>query len=513
MAAVLESNFDIEKAIANFVADAAQTSLELPHMTTGQRKHAKRVAEKFSELSCESYGFGQDRQLHLFKTGANKKGGAITATSKDANNDAMMLSGLQQPRLLEKVPELSLSANAGCAVSVKNTFIDDWVGSEGKQAGAEAPVMRSMPPQLNKNVLLAALEEEESAAAMYILQDQKPTMPALKSFYASPAPSTAATSCDPSGSPISPAVSDLEPRSGMAPPPFSLAAAVPAPSHSMPPLPAASSIAIAPPPGLSVRNTFIHIDAPEASDERVVQSMPHDMFRKCLLEEVLQNLNSRAAGKVSATPAYDAAVATALSTRAPSHQSAASSHSATSTPPLPPAVATPFPAPAGYPVPPGVLPQQLPPAKFVNVQPPMMGAFEPAASLAPGSEVIIEGLSKMPAFNGLRGIVQALDEETGRYTIALACATATGHKTAKLKAENLKPVLPLEPVVPSRLPSHEAAFPCMGPPPPLMGEPCLSTSGFAAPTLMSTSAPWGGAMPDAGDRAAVPQALQLTALV
>lgn len=508
VAAATPATFDVEKTIADFMMNPSETSLELPHMTTGQRKNAKRVAERYPELSCESFGFGQDRQLHLFKKGAASKKEAVVGLTKNEGADAPASQQARPLTLLERVPEVGLSAtsNAGCAVSVKNTFIDDWVAAESKQKDVDAPVMRSMPPQLNKSALHAALQEE--SGVMYVLSDQKPSMNGLKSavaLCASPAPSTAAPSCDPSASPNSPAVSDLEARVGMTPPPFSLAAAIPAPSMHVP-----SPTGIAPPPGLSVRNTFIHIGAPEASDERVVQSMPHDMFRQSLVEEMLQSLNSRAAAKVNVSVAaaglscYDAAAA-ALSTCA---SDSVASQSATSTPPRP------FPAPSsafgGYLAgtvlaPPVQQPLQPPPAMMPRVQPPPAAPAFPATALLPGAEVIIEGLSKMPAFNGLRGTVQSFDQETGRYNVALVTPTATGHRSAKLKAENLKQV---------------AGGPCMMPPTPLAPlrvepELCLSTSGCAlnAAPLMSTQAPWNAAIPDAGDRAAMPQALRLTALV
>jgi hypothetical protein len=59
--------FDIATAIALFVADSERTCLELPHLTTGQRKGAKTLLQQHPELSCESYGFGSERRLHLFK--------------------------------------------------------------------------------------------------------------------------------------------------------------------------------------------------------------------------------------------------------------------------------------------------------------------------------------------------------------------------------------------------------------------------------------------------------------
>lgn len=67
MSIAADALFDVERAIEEFLADADCTSLELPHMTTGQRKHARRVAERHSELRCVSFGFGPERQLHILK--------------------------------------------------------------------------------------------------------------------------------------------------------------------------------------------------------------------------------------------------------------------------------------------------------------------------------------------------------------------------------------------------------------------------------------------------------------
>lgn len=98
--------FDLAAAIADFVADPTQEALELPKaLTAEQRKQAKRLADQHGGLKCESFGFGAERQLHLFK--------------KD-----------NEP-----------------AVRVKNTFIDDWVVSE-QAAGEEPPHCRSMPTKL-----------------------------------------------------------------------------------------------------------------------------------------------------------------------------------------------------------------------------------------------------------------------------------------------------------------------------------------------------------------------------
>jgi hypothetical protein len=53
-----------------------------------------------------------------------------------------------------------------------------------------------------------------------------------------------------------------------------------------------------------------------------------------------------------------------------------------------------------------------------------------------GSQVVIQGLVKLPTFNGLVGVVHSLDEETGRYDVLLACPSG-GQQWTKVKYENL----------------------------------------------------------------------------
>merc|ERR1712110_1340419 len=64
--------------------------------------------------------------------------------------------------------------------------------------------------------------------------------------------------------------------------------------------------------------------------------------------------------------------------------------------------------------------------------------------LEAGTEVLISGLMKCPAFNGLSGTVQSLDVESGRYDILLNIP-AGGNKWAKVKRENLQLVSPAPP--------------------------------------------------------------------
>merc|ERR1711865_1203596 len=58
----------------------------------------------------------------------------------------------------------------------------------------------------------------------------------------------------------------------------------------------------------------------------------------------------------------------------------------------------------------------------------------------PGALVLVEGLVKLPAFNGRSAVVQSFDETTGRYDILLA--SSEGSQQAKVRGENLRLILP-----------------------------------------------------------------------
>lgn len=130
------------------------------------------------------------------------------------------------------------------------------------------------------------------------------------------------------------------------------------------------------PDGLHIRNTFIHME-PEPVNERAVQSMPHDMFRRCLLAEA-------EAAKADKAP---------LSVPVSENMAAAP-----------------------------------PPDHSISAW---------WNAIGPGVEVIIEGLVKLPAFNGLTGTVQSLDVDTGRYNILLTTPVGA-HQWAKVKRDNLR---------------------------------------------------------------------------
>lgn len=163
------------------------------------------------------------------------------------------------------------------------------------------------------------------------------------------------------------------------------------------------------PPGLTtslgvaaVRNTFIHFESSDNPDDRQVQSMPHGMFRQCLWAEAL---SESVAEQALLSPSPEKEEPRVL--EAPEHLEL-------------PCSATP-------------------------VIDPQAEAMTPVGEkhLAPGMEVQIGGLSKCPAFNGRRAVVQSYDEEIGRYDVVMW--SAAGEQKAKVKRENLTAVLPLSP--------------------------------------------------------------------
>jgi len=246
---------DVDAMIAEFLANAACSSLKLEHMTTGQRKNLKKlVAEDYPALRCESFGFGQERQLHLFKK--------------------------------------------------------------------------------------SVVEAEESPATT---ADVSPSSQGKLDVVDSPGCSTAASGNSPSGSPTVSHLQSVE---------------------------------------LQVRNTFIHMENPPV-DKRAVQSMPHGMFRQCLLEAVKAKLEDE-------IPEF------------PSTPSSVSSE-------------------------PGI--EQM-----------TAHAQQHASPFSIGSLVVVEGLVKLPAFNGRSAVVEGFNDATGRYDIVLASTAGSQH--AKIKEENLRLVLP-----------------------------------------------------------------------
>jgi hypothetical protein len=282
-----------------------------------------------------SYGFGQERQLHLFKP---------------SRTDDLAAEEVENVAAKEQSLDQGLKD-----VTVKNTFIDDWCVDDA----AEPVVFRSIPARLSSG-----------GAESWRLEAHRDLdlTPIKESLYidASPDRSTAASW---SGSSLgSPRSLDQE-------------------MSSVP-------LVFQPPPGLEVRNTFIHFaDVP--GDKRAVQSMPHGMFKQSLMEEVLSDLSQRAKSSSAVTQVPEATY--------------------------------------------------MPQCDVEQRAPPLLKrASASACALPHGTEVVIDGLSKCPAFNGMSGMVQSMDEETGRYEIIFSFPVG-GHRTAKVKADNLLFLVPSPP--------------------------------------------------------------------
>merc|ERR1712187_79949 len=67
----------------------------------------------------------------------------------------------------------------------------------------------------------------------------------------------------------------------------------------------------------------------------------------------------------------------------------------------------------------------------------------PGSAFSPGALVVVEGLEKSPAFNGLSAVVQNWDEACARYTIIIGSVGAHGVcQQAKIKEGNLRLLMP-----------------------------------------------------------------------
>lgn len=308
---VADESFDIEAAITKFLADADADTLELPNMTAGQRKQAKKLAEASRGLTCESFGFGAERRLLLLKSrspsvATAKSGGVTSAKAPEAEVEVATVA----PAADACPPEVGVATVASAAdaaadpdaaapkvaggvcsrgpakpkplghagvarflpcaadaspVRIKNTFIDDWAPlAEG---GQENVLFRSMPPQLRE----PAAESDEPCYVAPVSRDP----PALASEASScattavcstSASDTSLESCNPSEADPSTA-SKLEPQ---------------------------------------VRNTFIHFNTAAPVDERVVQSMPHGMFGQALLAAAQEKAQAQAEAAAAAAAAGNA---------------------------------------------------------------------------------------------------------------------------------------------------------------------------------------------------------------
>jgi len=384
----VNDDFDLEATIAEFVRDEARTSLELPRsLSAEQRKVARRLADQHPQLKCHSYGIGTDRQLHLFKKEVGRAG---ALTSK------IGVIGQDRPA----------DGGATNQVRVKNTFIDDFVGDETD----EPLICRSMPagsaPQsLLERTLQRALKEGHLELAPVVegsgpRNSQDPAALCVQESnlgLASPGSSTGHEGGYMGSSPGSSVPSSSLP---------------PLPECSLPPMPDGLKV--------SMRNTFIHIESTPI-EQRIVQSMPDGMFRQCLNAELVAKSHGSPGNGEGAEMSDEESSLRGLT------------GPLLSTPPMSAA-----PSPLAY-APPAP-PLAPPPPPYTPSPSPSPSKLSEAASpfIALGTEVIIQNLVKLPAFNGLSGIVQSLDAESGRYDVQLCDpSAASGWRWVKVKSDNL----------------------------------------------------------------------------
>jgi hypothetical protein len=320
-----EEEPDLEALVAAFLADECRATLELPRMSAGQRKQAKRLVEQHPGLRCESFGFGQERQLHLFKPSheATREASSAAPAASMATPGTPSPAGPPPPALLS--PRVARPDAAAAAV------VDGDPASAGEG------------------------NHWEKASTGACSTEKAPTE----------ACSTGAST---------PGTPSFSPRGG---------------SGQLRHSGFGGPSGLATPLGIAaVRNTFIHFEGAK-EDDRLVQSLPHGMFRQQLQAEGFGE-----AELVLSPPR--------LSPATREHQPEATDE------------------------------KELPPPAAFDVM------------LPPGVEVEIGGLSKCPAFNGRRGVVQSYDPEAGRYDVALW--SETGEQRAKVRRENLAPIAPPSPV-------------------------------------------------------------------
>jgi hypothetical protein len=255
--------FDASAMIAEFSTDPSQTSLELPHMTTGQRKSTKELLEQYPELRCDSYGFGPERRLHLFKA-----------------NHSELTETIQSSWANETPTSIALS------------------GEAPKRSGSG----------MNPALVLPLTHEN-----------------------------------------------------------------------------------------LQIRNTFIHISE-TLPDERVVQSMPHGMFKQCLRSEAADACKGKCMQRQST--ALEACKGTFFCDT---------------------------PTSAG----------DTPNLSESELDWERAGQ---SSKLGVGTLVQVDGLVKLPTYNGCSAVVQGWDDATGRYNILIA--SPSGLQQAKIKEENLSILSP-----------------------------------------------------------------------
>lgn len=128
------TELDLETIITWFAGDESCISHALPtSLSAEQRQLSKQIAKRFPNLHCESYGFGSERRLHLFKKRAH-----------------------------------------GVKTRIKNTFIDAWVEAVETKS-TSTPLARSLPADL-RNVLEAVVVPMKPERSPPSLENHCPQM-------------------------------------------------------------------------------------------------------------------------------------------------------------------------------------------------------------------------------------------------------------------------------------------------------------------------------------------------
>jgi len=162
------SSFDVEDTILGFLANSGQSSLELPSwLSAEQRKKAKQIASCNPDLRCESYGFGAERQLHVFKaskpaTKAPEQPPVVESTNASGSPQ----SGSSPASTCREMP-------ATGDLQVRNTFIHF---SAGVQDSAEERAVQTMPGGMFRDSLQAELTAKSAVQPLTSAPENPPAL-------------------------------------------------------------------------------------------------------------------------------------------------------------------------------------------------------------------------------------------------------------------------------------------------------------------------------------------------
>lgn len=169
----------VAAAIFQFLADPVSTSCTLPKMTAGQRKSMKKLIQEHPEIRCESYGFGEDRQMYLFKTVEEGNVQPLTPASL-AKMEAC--GGLPLTRIAGSgcssnsttaPSETSSEHNQEVSLPTRNTFIH-FEDTEFVDDRA----IQSMPRNMFRNSMYAERLQQEARNAAHDVE-QPPACPMI----------------------------------------------------------------------------------------------------------------------------------------------------------------------------------------------------------------------------------------------------------------------------------------------------------------------------------------------